>query len=391
MRLLFVTPRPPAPPVGGDRLRLSHLLRWFATRHEVTLMCPAMDAADEAWARSLKDRVARVEVFRLPRAKRAARVALGAAFGSRPLQLHYFHARPLLRALRRERRETFDVAVGSLIRTAGYLLDGPWPTLIDVQDMISMNYRRALPHLSARQRALYRLELPRLERYEDEVLRRATAATLISPLDLAEARARVPRARLELLGNGVDADGFQRPAAHPRHPGRIVFLGNLRTLSNRDMVGHLARDVMPLVDHRDAQLRVVGTSCPPAVASLDDGRRVVVVGEVDDPRPHLWGAWITVCPLRFGAGVANKVLESLAAGTPAVVTPLAARALGLADGEGVVIADGAVSLAAACDELLGDEKRRDTLAAAGVAVIRERFGWERALSPLEGLLEELGG
>lgn len=389
MRLLFVTPRPPAPPVGGDRLRLNHLLRWLAARHEVTLMCPAADAADEAWARSLRDAATRVEVFRVPRPARVARAALGAAFGSRPLQVHYFHARSLQRALRRERRDAFDVAVGSLIRTAGYLLDSPWPAVIDVQDMISMNYRRALPHLPAHQRALYRLELPRLERYEDEVLRRASAATLVSPADLAEARARVPRARLEMVGNGVDADGFERPAGHPPHPGRILFLGNLRTLSNRDMAAHLARDVMPRVRHPDAQLRVVGTHCPPGVAALHDGRRTVVVGEVADVRPHLWGAWITACPLRFGAGVANKILESLAAGTPAVVTPPAAQALGLADGDGVVVAEGAAALARACDELLGDEALRGRVSAAGVAVVRERFDWERALSPLEGLLEEI--
>jgi polysaccharide biosynthesis protein PslH len=391
VRLLFVTPRPPAPPVGGDRLRLDRLLRWLAARHHVTLMCLAADAADEAWARSVAGLVERVEAFRVPRAVRFTRTALGAAFDSQPLQAHYFHSPSLLRALRRERRDAFDVAVGSLVRTAGYLLDAPWPALIDVQDMISTNYRRALPHLPVHQRALYRVELPRLERYEDAVLRRASAATLVSPPDLAEAAARAPGARLELVGNGVDADRFQRPVGQTPRPGRILFLGNLRTLSNRDMVEHLARDVMPHVRHPGAQLRVVGTQCPPGIAALHDGRQTVVVGEVDDVRGHLWGAWITACPMRFGAGVANKILESLAAGTPAVVTPLAARALGLEDGEGVVIAEDTTSLASACDALLGDEARRVRLAAAGVAAVRERFDWERALSPLGGLLEELGG
>jgi len=391
VRVLLVTPRPPAPPVGGDRLRLNKLLRWLAQRHEVTLMCLAADAGDVAWAKGLRDVVRRVEVFRVPRAVRFARTAAVAAFDPRPLQAHYFRSGRLARSLRGKHRDTFDVAVGSLIRTAGYLLGGPWPALIDVQDLISMNYRRALPHLPPRQRALYRLEVPRLERYEREVLQRSSAATLVSPVDLAAARDRVPGARLELLGNGVDADRFQRPSERPAHEGRMVFLGNLRTLSNRDMVTVFARDVLPRVKHPSAQLRVVGTGCPPSVAKLHDGRRTVVVGEVDDPRPHLWGAWITVCPMRFGAGVANKVLESLAAGTPAVVTPMAAHALGLADGEGVRIATDAESLARACDEILGDEGRRRELAAAGVAAVRDRFDWDEALSPLDGLLEEVAG
>jgi len=391
VRVLFVTPRPPAPPVGGDRLRLDRLLRWLASRHEVTLMCLAEDRADEAWARSLADVAHRVEVFREPRASRIARAAAGLLARDRPLQCSYFHSPRLARAIRGLSPGSHDVALGSLIRTADYLLGGPIPAIIDVQDLISLNYRRALPYLPAHRRAVYDVELPRLEAHEARVLRGAAACTLIGPVDLAAARERAPGADLRVLGNGVDADHFRRPASARPHPGRLVFLGNLRTLSNRDMVAHLARDVMPRVLHRGAHLRVVGTQCPREVVALHDGRRVEVVGEVDDPRAHLWGAWATVCPMRFGAGVANKVLESLAAGTPAVVTPMAARALGLEDGEGVVVAEGADGLAQACDEILGDEARRRALGEIGEQVVRKRFAWERALAPLGELLGEVTG
>ena len=353
-------------------------------------MCLAEDRADEVWARSLVD-LARVEVFRVPRALRLVRTAAGLAARGRPLQCSYFHSPRLAREIRRLPPGSHDVAVGSLIRTADYLLDGPIPTLIDVQDLISLNYRRALPFLSARQRLVYEFELPRIEAYEGRVIDSAAACTLVGPVDLAEARARAPHADLRLLGNGVDADHFQRPEGARPHPGRLVFLGNLRTLSNRDMVRHLATEIMPRIEHAGAHLRVVGTQCPPEVAALREDRLVQIVGAVDDPRAHLWGAWATICPMRFGAGVANKVLESLAAGTPAVVTPMAAQALGLAAGEGVAIAEGPDELARTADAILGDEQRQRELGVAGEQVVRERFAWDRALAPLGDLLEGVAG
>ena len=385
MRVLFVTPRPPAPPLGGDRLRLHHLVRFLAQRHEVTLFTLARTDADVREAEGLRDQVQQLRVFRTSRPTRLWRAAT--ALPGAPLQVGYFRSPELMQAVSLLPADSHDVALGSLIRTAEYLLDAPFPAVIDVQDSISMHYSRAIPLLSAPYRALYRLELPRVERYERSVFRRAAAATLVSPVDLADARRRAPDARLEWVGNGVD-----RAAASTTPPveDRILFLGNLRTVTNRDMVTQLARGVLPRIreERPGAQLQVVGIHCPRSIRALD-GSAVSVVGEVDDPLQSLRDAWITACPMRFGAGVPNKVLESLAAGTPAVVTPLAAEALGLADGEGVRIARGTSGVARACTALLADRDGRDALGREGRRIVRERFRWERALQPLGDLLRDV--
>jgi len=363
------------------------MVRYLAARHRVTLFTLARTAADVATAQELQGVVARLQVFRTSRPVRLWRAVR--ALPGDPLQVGYFRSPQLDRAVSRLSPDSHDVALGSLIRTAGVLLDAPFPAVIDVQDSISMHYRRAIPHLSAPYRALYRVELPRVEQYERAVLRGAAAATLVSPVDLEDARRRVPGARLAWVGNGVDVP----PAsADPPVQGRILFLGNLRTIANRDMVTHFVRDVLPRVCARrpSVHFEVVGMQCPRSIRALDGGA-VRVVGEVGDPRQFLRRAWLTVCPMRFGAGVPNKVLESLAVGTPAVITPMAAEALGLADGEGVRIAGSAEELARACTELLGDAAAREALAGEGRRIVSERFQWERALQPLDGLLREVAG
>ena len=387
MRILFITPRPPAPPLGGDRLRLHRLVRYLGARHEVTLFTLARTDADVRAADGLRDSVQQIEVFRTQRPSRLWRAVT--ALPGAPLQVGYFWSPELKQAVSRLSADSHHVAFGSLIRTADYLLDAPFPTVIDVQDSISMHYRMAIPLLSDPYRALYRLELPRVERYEHKVFRRAAAATLVSPVDLADARRRAPDARLELVGNGVDL-----PTASDTPPveDRILFLGNLRTVSNRDMVTHFVREVLPQIRSKRpaAHLQVVGIHCPRSIRAME-GEAVSVVGEVDDPLPFLRSAWITVCPMRFGAGVPNKVLESIAAGTPAVITPIAGDALGLVDGDGVRIARGAAELTRACVDLLSDATTREALGEAGRRIARERFQWERALQPLDDLLAEVAG
>jgi len=134
---------------------------------------------------------------------------------------------------------------------------------------------------------------------------------------------------------------------------------------------------------------VVGVEAGPAVRRLDDGDAVRVIGSVEDPAEPLRAAWVTACPMRLGAGVANKVLESLSCGTPVVLTPMAADALGLADGEGVRIAEGTDGLTRALVEILTDENLRADLSLRAREIALERFDWADALAPLEQLLIEV--
>jgi glycosyltransferase involved in cell wall biosynthesis len=52
-----------------------------------------------------------------------------------------------------------------------------------------------------------------------------------------------------------------------------------------------------------------------------------VTGAVPDTRTYLWNSAVAVAPLLTCRGVQNKVLEAVAAGLPAVVTPAVADGL----------------------------------------------------------------
>src|SRR5690606_6865931 len=81
-----------------------------------------------------------------------------------------------------------------------------------------------------------------------------------------------------------------------------------------------------------AELFIVGHSPVPQLVAAGKRPGVTVTGFVDDVRPYLERAAVFAAPLRFGAGIQNKVLEAMAMEVPVVASPLAADGLNTEDG-----------------------------------------------------------
>jgi glycosyltransferase involved in cell wall biosynthesis len=102
---------------------------------------------------------------------------------------------------------------------------------------------------------------------------------------------------------------------------------------NTDAALFLIQEILPLVRRSvpDARVLIVGRDPPPRLLSVGQQPGVSVTGFVEDVRPYLEQATVFVAPLRFGAGIQNKVLEAMAMEVPVVASPLAAdgvRAVG---------------------------------------------------------------
>ncbi len=126
---------------------------------------------------------------------------------------------------------------------------------------------------------------------------------------------------------------------------------------NVDGAVRLARRILPLVQPA-ARLPACpssGATRTPAVIALGELPGVTVTGigprcpADTSPRPPC--SWL---PLRFGAGIQNKLLEAMAMAVPSVVTDLAADGLRTTDGTTppVLVAEGDDTLAAAIGDVL---------------------------------------
>jgi glycosyltransferase involved in cell wall biosynthesis len=191
--------------------------------------------------------------------------------------------------------------------------------------------------------------------------------------------------------NGVDPEHF-RPTSTPRVPGRLLFLGSLDYAPNVEALERLLNGILPRLHAtcRDVHLQVVGARPTPAVRSIveaaNQGESVPVelLGEVEDVRPYLAQASLSVVPLGAGGGSRLKIVEALAAGCPVVSTSVGAEGLDLVDGEHICLADGDATFAAALTRLLADSALAQKQANAGREQVLNNNTWSALGKLLEG-------
>lgn len=391
MRLLALTPRLPYPPLGGDVLRALELITRLAARHQVELVSFVEGATEEANARELARLHPRLSVETVRLTPWQSRLnALAGLVSSVPLQVHYYRSARMRELVARKLAASrYDGVYVHLIRMAPYVEDlRDTPRVLDMTDAVSMLYERAHKVRRDWLRPLNAIEIRRLRSYEIALVERFEHTALIAEVDRDWLIANGARAdRLALVRNGVDRKFFA-PRGVAYEPRRLVFVGNMRSFPNSDAALLLAREILPLVrsEEKDACLDIVGVNPPPPLLALSGKAGLTVTGAVDDVRPWVERATVSLCPVRVAGGVQNKILEALALGVPVVTSPEGFEGLGArGEADGVLVARDPREFARAVVELLRDPERRNALARAGARFIAEYYDWERQTDALEAL------
>jgi glycosyltransferase involved in cell wall biosynthesis len=141
----------------------------------------------------------------------------------------------------------------------------------------------------------------------------------------------------------------------------------------------------------DMNFAIAGIEPPPEILALGRHPGVKVLGQVQDVRPCLQQSVLSVCPMRTGAGAKNKVLESLALGTPVVATSLGIEGLELEPGNEVLVADTPEAFAAHIVRLVEDRNWRNQLSRQGRRRMEESYGWEVVLTKLHESVDAVTG
>lgn len=378
LRTVLLASRPPWPALGGDRLRTFHLVRALASLGPVTVVTPGDDPLA-----GLQDTVPGCTVRAVPLRRRDRLGVLRHLATDTPLQQALYDSKALRDATAEVVRGA-DVVVAHLLRTMPWVPEDSPPLLLCLQDALSTQAAEAAAapgQAGGWRRMAVRLEQPRLLPAELAAAARAERVSFISERDRdALVQAGLSPAQTLVVPAAVE-EIAEAPALDPE-PGRLLFFGNLRTASNQDMAVHAARRLLPMIrsSHREARLAIAGIEAPAAVRRLDRLPGVDVLGRVDDLSPLVRRSWLTLCPLRFGSGVQNKVLESLAQGTPVVATPRVAETLAA----GAPLAVGRLdrSFAVRAVELLADPGERRRLGELGIRFVREHHAPDVAMAPL---------
>ena len=376
-----MSPRFPYPPIQGDRLRAYELLRRLRDRYQITLLAPdAPEAARVAQNLGVTWLPARLSRF-------AGFLAVAAALpGELPLQVAYLCPPALIRLARRTlAQQHYDLVHIHTARVGPIAGLTDLPVVVDFIDPLSLNMRRRAEYEPIPQRWLFQHEANRMQRYEQQLLDRATAAMVVAESDLP---ALGNRATLHVVTSGINLDTFTY-AEGRRDEATIIFSGRMAYYPNADAARFLALEVLPLVRAHipTAQLRIVGADPPPSVRDLATHPGITVTGYVADIAAELQRATVAAAPIRTGTGIQTKVMEAMACGTPVVATAQALAGIAARPGLHALAAEGAQPLAQALIQLLLDSELRLKLAQAARKWVELRYTWDTTADMIDVLYQ----
>ena len=352
MRILFLAQRVPYPPNRGDKITTWRLIERMARKHEVRVIAFAHDGADRDAARHLSS--IGIQTTAVDHAATAARLrSLPLLLTGQPLTLGVYGSKALQRAVDREAgwadvAYAYSSSMGAFLEPHGRLA-----RVMHFAELDSDKWRQYAQRSSAPMSWVYGREQRTLLAFESRVARSFSENVFCTPLEQRVFQEQIPGASSIVLRNGVDLKyyGPQPELARARH---MVFTGVMNYLPNVDGCEFFAREVLPLLYGRYPDLRftIVGSNPTPAVHALAKLPGVAVTGFVDDTRPWLAQAAISVAPLRIARGIQNKVLEAMAMARPVVAAPGAFEGIEATPGSELLVAAGAVPFAEAVGTVL---------------------------------------
>jgi polysaccharide biosynthesis protein PslH len=191
-----------------------------------------------------------------------------------------------------------------------------------------------------------------------------------------------------VIPQGVDHNYFS-PLSGFREPCSLVFTGDMSFFPNVDAVHYFYDKIYPGIKERYPDVKFYLVGMKPVRSMLNIAKKdksVIVTGFVNDIRLFLNKASIYVCPIRAGAGTRNKLLEAFAMEKAVVATSNSLEGLRVKDKEHLLIADTEKDFIDKTLLLLNDRGLNKELGKNARKLVVNEFETEKFLSCYEELL-----
>ena len=386
MKILFLSAWFPCPADNGSKLRINNLLRGLSSEHEVSLISFA-DDPQSADVGGLQDICRTIRVIPTRVYNPQSKQALLGFFARKPRVLADRFVPEMAMAVQEEiSTHSFDLVIASQIYMADYCsLLAETPAVFEELEVGVFTDAVQGGDNKLRQ-FRNKLTLYKLQSYFRTLLPRFTLGTVVSENEKKLLRNLVPDySRIEVIPNGVEVASYDKVLKQP-HRGRIIFTGALTFEPNFHAMEWFSRQVLPRIKSSNPDVELLITGNHQGKKLMDDPN-IKLVGYVDDVRPVIASAWISVAPIFSGGGTRLKILEAFGMQTPVISTSKGAEGLDVQHGKHLIIADTAENFAQETSRLLNDVDLRNELTANAYKLVQDKYDWEVIIPRFLSLIE----
>lgn len=399
MKILFLSSWFPYPPINGAKIRVYNLIRELSKDHEISLLSFVRTFTIEEALRNasyLGEYCKSVQVVpALPYYPNTLNAFLG-LFSRKPRSVIQTYSHKMS-ALVKEAliNESYDVMVASEVNMP-YLVSQlasevtGIPKIIDAIELSLAKdaYNNAQ---TIRQRVRNGFTWFKLERFTKSVLQNVDACTVPSEQEKQNVLGIMPEyTNVKVIPHSLDLAHYTVPVDNP-HPDSLVYTGSFTYFANLDAMDYFLNDIYPQIklSAPKVRLQVIGDTGNTALEKWPIDESVTFTGLIKDVRPNIANSWLTIVPLRFGAGTRLKIIESLALGTPVVSTCKGAEGLDVTNGTNILLAETPAEFANAVLDVLHNRDLRELLSREGRKLVVEKYSASSMGDKFNSLLKSI--
>jgi glycosyltransferase involved in cell wall biosynthesis len=389
-KMLFLTTRPPFPPIGGEKIRPYNFIKYLRRDYAIKVLSFAENDKESKEARENTFDDVELEMISLPRIKSYFQTALG-LFTDKPLELGYYTSSLMQKAVSRELNSAkYDLVFCHLLRMAHFVEDHKIKKVLDLCDALTLRYALSSSYRKNIFKVIEGIESRRLSIYEPAVIKKFDLALISSSRDKDFLENNLSAKGLQVVENGIDLKKNDYPKI-AKDLKKIIFFGNLRTFHNVDAVNFFSREIWPLIKSKvsDARLVIAGANIPSAIMGLKKEGEIEVYSDVEDLDALISSCSVSVAPMRIAVGIQNKVIKSMSLGIPVVVTGVGLGGIAAEDGKSIMIADSRQDFAQKVIMLLSASDLRDNIVSNAFKLLEDKYTWPKVFEGLRAKIDSI--
>ena len=283
----------------------------------------------------------------------------------------------------------FDAAIIEFYDVAGYCL----PVIKIVQsncpviiDSVDLHYRRAFMKYSVTKSGDDYDNANKIKENEIKIYEMADMVITVTDEEAYLLREESKKLRIRTIPN-IHELQIQNGSSDKHN---LLFVGGFSHEPNIDAVSWFCDEIFPdiLNEIPNAKLTVVGSDPPDQILNYRSDS-IIILGYVPSLAPIFRENYISIAPLRYGAGMKGKIGEAMAYGLPVVTTHIGAQGMDLVHRVNAMVSDSPSDFSISVIELIKNDTLYNSIRQNATQHVTNISGVESITKIINSIIDEI--
>ncbi len=313
-KILFVTTRYPFPVTGGDKLRISEIMRFLSKKNKIDLISIGNE-------RKKINFIEKQYIFKNNIINKIFYI-LKSFFKNEPLQVGLYKL-PLMKKKIGEICGDYDVIIFHLIRSTYYFSDTfKGIKILEMTDLISKNYETVEKNLSFINplKYIYKYEKIKLKSYEINQSKKFDKIVFVNKQDIYNSNIKDNK-KIIVIGNGTHLK--ENVFFKNKNKKNIIFFGNINSLANRDACIDFIDNYLPTLkkNYPNLEFKIFG-NCSKILKIFFNLKGIEVKSNINNLKFYCKNTLAGICNVKIQSGLQNKILDYTSIGLPVIINTI---------------------------------------------------------------------